>query len=175
MKTDTIKYLLDNEDRIISVSGPWDEFANKNDGVNVHASYVCGRSIWDFIVSDATKMWIRTLFQRARLKTESIERPYRCDSPDLKRFMRMSISSCENGVLEVKHEILHVEECLPPVHFKHISENSVVDLRFRCSFCGRVRQEDAWLEPIATDDTQETEMTVEYTVCEDCQNLMHGV
>ena len=93
MTTQTTAYVLDNRNRIISVSEAWDRFAAENGGNKTSYKDVCGRPIWDFVTGDPTRMWREAIFQFARLRGDRVERPYKCDSPDLKRFMRMRIVS----------------------------------------------------------------------------------
>lgn len=166
-------YSLDSRDCIVSVSGSWDKFAAKNGGVRVFANDVCGRSIWEFVTGDATRMWLEAVFQLARLRSASIERPYRCDSPSLKRFMRMRIVSEQGGVLRIEHEILATEQRSKPVHFQY-GMNVMKNTRQRCSICGRVN-DGGWQEPLAEYADPSYSIMVIYTVCEDCQRLMPGI
>jgi hypothetical protein len=172
METETITYWLDTKDRISSIHGPWDKFADENDGVGVRACDVYGRSIWDYVTGDTTRMWLGAVFQLARLRGVRIERPYRCDSPDLKRFMRMHISPDEKGGLQIEHKMLNIEERISPIYIQHGSENVSKNLTLRCSFCGRVKQREAWLEPPSVHAITPCKIIVAYSVCEDCQQMM---
>ena len=175
MDNSAIVYLLDDKNRIVSVSGPWDEFADENDGVNVHAADVTGRSIWSFILGDVTRMWLNTAFQFARVQAESIERDYRCDSPDLKRYMRMRIVPNGTGILRIEHETLATEEREAPVHIRSGSANSIYKIRSRCSFCGCIKDGEEWEEPLPEHAEEESgRIIVMYTVCDECQRLMPG-
>lgn len=167
-------YILDSENRIISVSGYWDEFADQNNGNDVHASNVCGRSIWDFIKGDVTRMWLESVFQFARLKNQTVERPYRCDSPDVKRFMQMRISTDENGLLRIDHELLATEKREKPVHFQYAS-SAVNNLIFRCSICGHVSINNVWVEPEQIPRHNNENIRVSYTVCPTCRQNMPGL
>jgi len=172
MATPTTAYMLDNQDRILSVSGFWDEFADENSGANLSSKDVCGRRIWDFVTSDVTRMWLASIFQLSRLRGTVIERPYRCDSPDLKRFMRMRIVSEQGGVLRIEHEILTTEQRPAPVRIQY-SANSMENNMQRCSICGRVNN-GGWEEPRAEHAGTNSGIIVNYTVCEDCLSLMPG-
>lgn len=170
----TTTYLLNNKDIILSVKGPWDEFADDNGGIKIYAKDVCGRSIWDFVVGDETRMWLETIFQLARLNLSIIERSYRCDSPDLKRFMRMRIFPEEGGNLRIEHKILAIKERSAPVNIQYSKNSNRKKLRQRCSFCGRLNQDGKqgnWVEPLPEHADMSSEIIVIYTVCEDCQDL----
>jgi hypothetical protein len=172
MKPSNIVYVLDKHDRILSLDGDWDRFVHENDGVNLYSQDVCGRKIWDFISGDATRMWLETVFQFVRLRGAKIERPYRCDSPHLKRFMRMRIHFIEEGMLRLEHEILATEQRFAPVHITY-GAHAQRNARQRCSICGRVNN-GGWREPTAELAHASAGILVIYTVCEDCQRLMPG-
>lgn len=176
ISSNTIVYVLDQEDQIISVSGTWDEFASENDGKDVYASEVCGKLIWDFVGGETTRMWLTTVFQIARLRDSTIERLYRCDSPELKRHMLMRIVPDSGGQLRIEHEMLSAEERTHPVFIQYAAEKTVATIRFRCSICGRVKDSDHWLEPdnINPTSTKVNPILVEYTVCEDCRAAITG-
>lgn len=169
--SNTTIYIIDQKDQILSVSGSWDEFAGENDGKHVYASEVCGKLIWDFVNGETTRMWLTTVFQIARLRNSALERPYRCDSPELKRHMLMRILPEPEGLLRIEHEMLSAEERTHPVYIHYASEKAVATIRFRCSICGKVKDCDDWLEPddISPISTKVDPILVEYTVCEDCR------
>lgn len=170
MESSTVAYVLDSKDHIISVSEAWNKFADENDGVNLAAQDVCGRRIWDFVTGDATRMWLEALFQFARIRGTSLDRHYRCDSPDLKRFMFMHIDFEQGGILHISHEILATEQRTDPVYIKYGANTNNMK---RCSICGRVNH-GVWQEPLAEHADKFIGIIVIYTVCEECQRLMPG-
>lgn len=170
MTTQTVSYVLDNQNRIISIAGAWDEFAEENGGIKSSSKDVCGRPIWDFIKGDATRMWVDAVFQYARILGKVVERPYRCDSPDLKRFMRMRIIPEQGGVLHIEHEILSTEQRSAPINIQNRG-NNMNGVSQRCSICGRVNI-GGWQEPHGGHADASGGIVVIYTVCEDCQLLM---
>ncbi len=173
MKTQTTSYVLDNRNRIILIGGVWDEFADENGGTKLSSKDVCGRPIWDFIKGDVTRMWVEAVFQYARVLGKIVERPYRCDSPNLKRFMHMRIVPEQGGVLRVEHEILSTEQRSSPVDIQYGTIN-MNGAKQRCSICGRVNI-GGWQEPHGDHADASDGIVVIYTVCEDCQRLMPGI
>lgn len=172
----TTIYRLDADDCIVSVQGPWDEFAVENGGVAVCACDVSNRCIWDFVTGDATRMWLDAVFRIARVRNETLERPYRCDSPEIKRFMRMSIVPSEGGAVEVRHHLLAIEKRSVPVAFQCVPEASGNALMLRCSLCGRVRERggDSWKEPSARTGEACGRIVVAYSVCGECSCYLPG-
>jgi hypothetical protein len=58
MTTETTAYLLDNQNRIVSTCGGWDQFATANESIKVSSNDILGRSIWDFIAGDMTRITV---------------------------------------------------------------------------------------------------------------------
>ena len=173
MQTETpTTYRLDKNNRILSVGGPWDEFAQANGGIAACASRIQGRLIWEFVSGDITRMWIEVLLQLVIVRQETMERTYRCDSPDLKRFMRMRITPDGSGILRVEHALLSVEKRINPVYVRPLALASGRRARFRCGICGRIENEGAWVEPDAKHGGASGIVTVLYTVCQGCMRAM---
>jgi len=165
-------YQLDKKDRIISVNNTWDEFAHDNGGTHVFEKDICGCSLWDFIAGDSTRMWMQSVLWVARLKKTVIERPYRCDSPELKRFMKMRIIPDRGGVLRIEHEVMSTEQIAVPVYAKYGVGIKHPRLKLKCSFCSRIKYDRGWEEFSGEDAGESSEIYVAYGVCEDCQRLM---
>lgn len=162
-------YVLDDRNTIISVSGDWDEFAEQNGAANLYSVDVCGRPIWDFVGDAPTRMWLEAVFQSARLRGVGLERSYRCDSPEVKRYMKMRVIPEQNATLRIEHELLSTEQRQAPVHLIHDSTLGK-DARRRCSLCGRLNHVGEWQEPREDHANASGSIVVIYTVCEDCQN-----
>lgn len=164
-----IVYWLDENDVIVDVSDRWDDLAEANGGERCLRDSVIGRKLRDFITGEATKMLLDTLITSARLRDRAIERPYRCDSPDTKRFMTMRLRR-EGGLLRLEHLQERVEPTVTSMRFESVATSDVL----RCSMCGRVRrsksQED-WHEPDSEflDDADECRLRVIYSVCGTCK------
>lgn len=172
--TVTSTYQLDKDYRIVSVGGIWDEFALDNGGETVCGCDVRGRAVWDFITGDVTRMWLRTLFEFARLNDETLERPYRCDSAHLKRFMRMTVVPDIDGLLRIDHELLATEERSVPIHIQYAAKQITGGFKVRCSLCGRLKVGASWQEPTAEHDQPPTKIAVVYSVCDDCGRALPG-
>ena len=169
MDAGTNTYWLDESLRITDVNEAWDQFAQENDGDQALGSLIRGRSLWDFVIDDVTRMWLEVLIKLARMRNEQIERPYRCDSPELKRYMLMKITPEAQDSLRIDHILLSTAPRSRPVHIRHAGTGSRRSVAHRrCSMCGRVAIGDAWLEPDADPVPEGKTLTVIYTVCDDC-------
>lgn len=164
-------YWLDSDDRIIKVCDQWDQFAHQNGGHRAMADCVIGQPLWQFLVGDETRMWVETVLKRVRFMGEAIERPYRCDSEETQRHMRLNVTPLENNQLCLESTL--VSTCLKkrPVIFSTHYGNTV--LSKRCSICGRVQYNHQWIEAdeIDLDHNSPLDCLVIYGVCEDCVSL----
>ena len=164
-------YWLDGNDKIILVSPSWDQFALDNDGEHVISSDILGKTIWEFVHGDVTRMWLETLFTLARLRGTPVVRPYRCDSPNIRRYMSLNIALENSNVLRVEHIILSTEPREIPVYMQAAKRLST-NFNLRCSICGRMEFETSWVEPEdhpgAENKSQAGSFQVIYTVCKDC-------
>lgn len=165
-------YFIDDNLRIINVGGEWDEFAINNEGDDIVFSKIEGKSLLNYIKGDPTKMWIQTIIQLVKLKEEPIERPYRCDSPEIKRYMSMNISAESKYVLKFEHKILKVEPKTQTTLIKHFDNKSITNIYKRCSICGKILFSGKWKEPDADQSINISKFKVIYTVCGDCSRLL---
>lgn len=175
-QADHVTYWLDRDDRIVKVGGAWDRFALDNDGPAARADAVVGRPIWDFVVGDASRMWLESLLGYARLHDATITRRYRCDSPDVRRYLSMTVVREGRHHLRVEHLVESVEPRERIVGIAAAS-NRAAGTRLRCSICGRIKGDDAWREPedaalADRPDAPRSEFTVIYSVCAECQTLL---
>ncbi|MBK8578235.1 MAG: hypothetical protein IPN78_08210 [Candidatus Accumulibacter sp.] len=141
-----LSYTLDASNAIIAVSGDWDRVALDNGGEQIISRRIIGRRLDDFITGDVTLMFVRTMLMSARTLKYVIRRPYRCDSPQLKRSMEMTIVPRAQGVLEVCHRQLRSEPYRYPLAFKSTASGAAANFIKRCSICNRVRVGQTWSE-----------------------------
>jgi hypothetical protein len=173
VRVDGMSYTVDNTNTIVAVSGVWDEFARDNGGENILASKIIGRQLEQFIQGDDTRMFVRTMLMSARTLHRPIYRPYRCDSPTLKRFMEMTLLPRADGVLEVIHRELHNEPIFHNIPVVAAPSGAGWAFLKRCSLCNRVHAQGVWSE---IDDAIEANrlqvnapnLKVIYGVCPDC-------
>jgi hypothetical protein len=171
-----VAYWLDRDDVIVDVGGGWDEFARANDGPDVLAEAVVGRPLWHFVKGDTTTMWLESLLGYVRIMQTPATRTYRCDSPEVRRFMDMTVRLDDGGLLHLEHRLLRTEPRAVPVHFAATGQRDAAHY-LRCSICGRLRSEAAWREPDdpatgAPTNTAVTPLRVLYGICDDCLRLL---
>ncbi len=171
-----LSYTLDPDDAIIAVTGDWDRFALDNGGDESLSTKIIGRRLDRFIAGDVTLMFVRTLLMSARTLERTIQRPYRCDSPQVKRFMEMTIVPRGSGVLEVCHRQVRSEPYRYSLPVTAAMPGTGSNFVKRCSLCQRIRLGQTWSE---VDDAvlegrlqqrATAELAVVYGVCPDCMS-----
>ena len=166
-------YVLDGKDVIVDVNDAWNNFAKDNDAPELVSEHVVGSSLVDYVTGDITKMFVQTVLQNVRTIGDPIHRPYRCDSPSLKRYMEMSIEP-DGRHLQLTHRVLKMENTACTVHFNTPPTPDTPQTTSRCSSCGRVEAQKAvWVEAddLCTPDhgANDVTVTVQYTICPVCE------
>jgi hypothetical protein len=103
-------YHLDASDRIVAVDAAWIAFAAANDAPDL-ADRVLGRPVWPFIANVTVRELYRTLFRRVRETRAGVTVTFRCDSPDVRRFMSLTVALDDDSsaVLVCRASLLHEE------------------------------------------------------------------
>lgn len=168
-----VQYWVDAQCKIVRVNWDWEEFAQSNDTHTLSASQVLGRELGEFICDDTTRMLVYALVASARDLQRPVQRPYRCDSPDCKRFMEMKIVPEPNGLVRLDHKIVKTEPMAARARFQLAPGNTSTVIPHRCSMCNRLRFEDEWLEvdlALAYGLIADHQTTrVVYTICPMCK------
>lgn len=172
----SLYYLLDGRDRIADAGGAWDRFAMENDGNDILRERVIGSSIYDHVVGDTSGMFLRTLLSSVRLLGRPLTRPYRCDSPDTKRFMEMTLVAEEDDSVRLSHRLVRSEPF--GQRFIFTVERGRQAFLVRCSMCNRVKRSNHWMEPEVAAQTGEFQagqpQSVIYGVCPRCLEGIRG-
>lgn len=163
-----VSYVVDNDDLIVDISQDWEAFANDNDAKNLDKANVLGKPLFQYISGDTTRMFVWSLFNNARMLRKQYVKNYRCDSAMLKRYMEMTITPSDNGILEISNRILATEAK------KYRTEIVYYQSRIRrCSMCNRLNHNDDWSEADELVETgvleSEKNIYVIYTVCDSCR------
>jgi hypothetical protein len=139
-----VVYRIDPENVIVSVNDAFRDFAARNDAAPL--ANCVGQSLWTHIRDWDTKQIYGILFARVRSTGRSARIPFRCDSPDCRRFMEMEIGNVAGGLLELRCH-LDREETRPSVQVHRFQPNDPYTLITMCSWCLRIRNSSlAWLE-----------------------------
>ena len=83
-------YVIDRANRVVAVDDGWIAFAIGNDAPDLPGR-VLGANLWTFIANATVQDLYSALFQRIRATGREITIPFRCDSPSVRRFMKLTV------------------------------------------------------------------------------------
>lgn len=139
-------YQLDTNHRINFVNDAWLEFASENGAPDLRREHVLNKSIWDFMADRETRHLFDIVFKRLRAGATGVRLPFRCDSPDCRRFMTMEILARPDGEIHFKSWITR-EEVRPAVRLLDFSLEHSSEILRMCSWCKKIHiAGEEWLE-----------------------------
>ncbi len=171
-----VDYAIDADDRVLRVGRGWSRFARANGAPELAARIVLGRSLWDFVAGDATQRLYARIFDRVRQSAEGVEVPFRCDSPEYARWMRLAISpEAEGGVALRSRLVREGYRVFAPILGK--APTAPGRPLPMCSFCRRCWIESHWLaveDALARLDLLDAEKMpeVQHRVCRRCAGIV---
>lgn len=140
-----IIYVIDANDRLVSVSPEWTSFAIENDGEGLLPEAVAGRSLWDFIIDDATRDLYHAVLARARCGSTT-DLVLRCDAPERRRLIEMIVTRRAEGEVEFRILLLAAKDRPAQRLFLRSTPRNGRHIMV-CSWCGRVSAgAEEWLE-----------------------------
>ncbi len=171
------RYRVNAADKVIWVDPLWVAFAEENGAAELTQDSVLGRCLWGFLADDETRELYRKIHDRVRSSGKSVVLPFRCDSPSLQRYMRMTIRPEDDGQLMYESRLLRVEpqRKLVALEVKAPRSHAVLTM---CSCCKRALLEPAgWLEMEDVSarlklDTSQKVPDLRYTTCPDCAHSL---
>jgi hypothetical protein len=136
-------YVIDDRDRVASVSDLWTEFAAEN-GASGLAERALGQVLWTFISGDETKAIYRTLFDRVR-GGRTVRVPYRCDAPARVREFELEMAPGGHGSVVCTTYVV-AERDRPPMRLIDALAERSDGFLHMCGWCKRVDVGE-WVEP----------------------------
>ncbi len=165
-------YHINKYDNLVSAGGLWDTFAIDNGAEELTFEKIRGRNLWDFITGDATKHVYGQILKRVR-SGETLEFEFRCDSPQLRRFMAMVIAPAKEGGVRFKTRVIRIEERVNRC-FQVTGRSGTDRLVISCSWCNRFRiGEGLWVEAENVVDILHifdgsTDLSLSHGMCDAC-------
>ena len=115
MKNQTLIYEVDKNGVIISIKGPWDKFAKSNSGKSLAKSETIGRNLFEIVrgpgVIHVYRLMHDVLFSNP---ARTIVFAYRCDAPDMRRFMKMEMKASVERIV-YRSTVEKEEPVSPPI------------------------------------------------------------
>ena len=147
MAKEVFRYRIDNKDNIRNVSRNWEPFARDNGwGSELSPANVLGYSLWDFIHDSETRHLYKEMFRKVRTGKLIGPIPFRCDSPQERRFLKLVLSPLPGGQIEITSAITRIERREPiKLLDKDIPRSN--DLIRICSMCKKIStNHNKWVE-----------------------------
>jgi hypothetical protein len=170
-KTDNnsdVSYRISETDEIIFLNDAWTAFALANGAPELIAEKVLNRNLWDFISDDTTRDVYRQLVDKVR-GNRFISFDFRCDSPDLHRFLEMKITLREDKNVQFDTRLISAEKRVYQNAFQKGARrgNGVIIV---CSWCKKIDTRDGnWRE------IEEAVTNLEIFESENIPQLSHGM
>ncbi len=145
MTVEALSYAIDHQDRLVRVDDGYYRFAEQNGWDGAGASL--GRSLWDFVAGNDVKRLQRLLLRRVRESVRSVELPFRCDGPDVRREMNVRIAADRSGRVVLFSARLRSEEVRDepqPLLDPHVPRED--DFLTMCAWCDRFLVDGEWVE-----------------------------
>lgn len=143
-KIPTFMHMVDNQDLLTDVNDQWLCFAQENEASHLTRQTIVGRSLWNFIVGFEITHIYQILMRQVRQRQRRLVFTYRCDSPIFRRYMQMEIIPLAHQGLEFRNYLLR-EERRNRVRLLDPAADRSHELLLMCSWCNRIRCDDAWL------------------------------
>jgi hypothetical protein len=144
MTVEALSYAIDEQDHLVRADPGYYLFAEEN-GWNEAATSL-GRSLWDYVAGEEMKKLQRMLVRRIREEVGSVELPFRCDGPGVRREMDIRIVARPGGRAVLFSARLRSEEereeqpLLDPEAAR--SEEALT----MCGWCDRFEVDGEWVE-----------------------------
>jgi hypothetical protein len=130
-------WTIDGADKFVHVNDAWLAFAAENTAPQLTASVVLGQHIWRFIQGQETSYLYQQIFSRVRDGKAPVTFPFRCDSPDCRRFMEMELTLLPGHAIQFTAHILR-EEWRDPIDLLDASRDRNREFVTVCSWCKKI-------------------------------------
>ncbi len=170
-------YRIGSDDLISYVNADWLEFAVDNGAESLVRPGVLGKPLWQFCADADTAHLYQVILTKIRKERAVVCFPFRCDGPQLRRYMEMIVQPWGPGGVEFHTRILREEPRAPVPLLEPDAARSEAMLRM-CSWCKRIATPE-WLE--VEDALQHLRLfdrqrvpQITHCICEDCRQRVRS-
>ena len=143
--TADLAYELDAQLCIRAVDPSWSEFAQANGASERVVPGPLGQPVLDYVWGPTTVYLYRRLFEHVLRTGRPVRFPFRCDSPEVRRFLEMEIRPAPSSGLQLRTRVVRLE----PRERSPLLDRAVPrdgGLLRMCSWCKGVEVEGRWCE-----------------------------
>jgi hypothetical protein len=130
-------YRLDQHDVITRVNTAWRTFAAAN-GAPALGSSVVGTSLWAHVSGTETRRLYQAVYATVRATGRAVTLPYRCDAPDERRWMELTVRPLGAGQLQVVSALVRRAQRAPVLLLDATVPRGDWPMLV-CGWCNRVR------------------------------------
>ncbi len=147
MTDNALSYRINGNEVITAIEGCWDAFARTNGAPELLQQRVIGTELMQHISGSGTRQLYRELIALVRRESgREFRFPFRCDSPELRRYLQMTVHSPDGQTVVFSSHLLREE----PRAYQGLLDRQTQysgSLVVMCSWCKRVRiSETHWVE-----------------------------
>jgi hypothetical protein len=140
-----LSYAIDEQDRLVRVDEAYYRFAEENGWKEAGSSL--GRSLWDYVAGEDLRKVQRLLLRRVRDDVGSVELPFRCDGPEVRREMDIRIAAGRGGrAVLFSARLREEEEREEPMPLLDSEARRSEEVLVMCGWCDRFEVEGQWVE-----------------------------
>jgi PAS fold len=148
LTTDTREFIyrVDAQNRLTDANAAWYDFARENGSHALDSESVIGCPLWDFISDQETRHLFQIVLAKVRQTGRPVTLSYRCDAPDLRRFMQLEIRPLAEAGVEFCSRIVR-QESRPHVALLDDTAPRTDTFLNMCAWCKKVALPDeSWVE-----------------------------
>ena len=167
--TQVTVHRVDATDRICYIDDGFRQAAGEA-GVPQLAEDVVGTWLFSAFAGYEAKLWYMVLLDHVR-RWGAASVPFRCDTPVLKRWMTMKMTSMPQGGIEFTSQLMQ-EEGRAKVDFLSWQGKRSLSMVVMCGWCKRIRSVIGWLEIEEAVNTlqvfkEAVPPSIEYGICDE--------
>ncbi len=169
-----VEYSIDSDDVVFTVDRDWDVFAEENGGTEL-GELNPTRTLWSYFDGEEVRDLWRLLVEKVRTKQTPATVPLRCDAPDMRRWLEMTITPDTNGVVHFRSHVVF-EEARENVTLFGAAANDDTPEVSLCSWCGNGLHDGRWFEIEELARTlrllESSAPSISQGICPTCRELM---
>lgn len=171
------RYAIDAQNRIVEVDEPWLEFARSNGADDLTRNGVLGQRLDHYVIGWHAGNLYSQLFAVLRASGARVTIPFRCDAPDMRRYMALDIEPRAAGRLQFTGHLLR-GVARPRVPLLDLALPRNEDWLSICAICRRISPdgcgwheiEDGLDQPHAIPAAGLPRLS--HNVCPDCTDML---
>lgn len=138
---DILEYVVRRDRTVEEIRGPWDESARRDQAPNLTAASVVGHRLDDFLTDTGTRGIYRALIEHVLSGGGPMRFRYRCDAPNVRRFMEMELSLQGLDRVRFRSRTLREEprQAQPLLDVRVPRSDEFINM---CSWCKKLLGED---------------------------------